>query len=43
MSRFDLGPWPRLGYTADPVERLSERRGDTEFLAELADRNDAGA
>ena len=43
MSRFDLGPKPRLGYTADPVERLSERRSDTEFLAELAGRRDAGA
>ena len=43
MSPFDLGPWPRLGYTADPVERLSERRGDAEFLAQLADRSDAGA
>jgi NAD+ diphosphatase len=43
MSRFDLGPKPRLGYTADPVERLSERRADAEFLAELADRSDAGA
>jgi NAD+ diphosphatase len=43
MSRFDLGPKPRLGYTAEPVERLSERRGDAEFLVELAARNDAGA
>ena len=42
MSPFDLGPKPRLGYTADPVERLSERRGDAEFLAELARRGDAG-
>jgi len=43
MSPFDLGPKPRLGYTADPVERLSERRGDAKFLAELAGRSDAGA
>jgi NAD+ diphosphatase len=43
MSPFDLGPKPRLGYTADPVERLSERRSDAEFLAELAGRGDAGA
>jgi len=43
MSRFDLGPQPRLGYTTDPVERLSERRSDAAFLAELAGRLDAGA
>jgi NAD+ diphosphatase len=43
MSPFDLGPKPRLGYTVDPLERLSERRGDAEFVAELARRGDAGA
>jgi NAD+ diphosphatase len=44
MSRsFDLGPKPRLGYTANSLERLSERRGDAEFLAELERRMSAGA
>ena len=43
MSRLDLGPKPRLGYTADPLERLSERRSDAAFLADLAGRSDAGA
>ena len=44
MSRwFDLGPKPRLGYTANSLERLSERRSDAEFLAELERRMNAGA
>ena len=43
MPPFDLGPKPRLGFTADPLERQSERRSDAEFLAGLAARVDAGA
>jgi NAD+ diphosphatase len=43
MPPFDLGPQPRLGYTVEPLERLSERRGEAEFLAELASRRSAGA
>jgi NAD+ diphosphatase len=33
--RPDLGPKPRLGYIANPVERASERRTDAAFLAAL--------
>jgi NAD+ diphosphatase len=31
--RPDLGPQPRLGYTQSPIERVAERRGDTDWLA----------
>ena len=31
--RHDLGPKPRLGYVANPLDRASERRGDAAFLA----------
>jgi NAD+ diphosphatase len=34
--RPDLGPKPRLGYTASLIERASERRNDEAFLAALA-------
>jgi NAD+ diphosphatase len=34
--RPDLGPKPRLGYVANPIERASERRTDKEFLAAAA-------
>jgi NAD+ diphosphatase len=32
---FDLGPKPRLGYTPNPLERMSERRADAAYLYEL--------
>jgi NAD+ diphosphatase len=32
-ARFDLGPWPHLGYTASSLERAAERRTDADFLA----------
>jgi NAD+ diphosphatase len=32
---LDLGPSPRLGYTPNPLERMSERRGDAAYLGEL--------
>jgi NAD+ diphosphatase len=41
--RPDLGPKPWLGYTASPLERASERRGDAAFVDGLAVRSDAGA
>jgi NAD+ diphosphatase len=41
--RPDLGPHPRLGYTASPIERASERRTDAAFLQELAADERAGA
>jgi NAD+ diphosphatase len=31
----DLGPKPRLGYTPNPLERVSERRGDAAYVDEL--------
>ena len=31
----DLGPKPRLGYTPNPLERMSERRGDATYVGEL--------
>jgi len=33
--RPDLGPHPRLGYTASPLERASEKRNDEAFLRAL--------
>ncbi len=41
--RPDLGPKPRLGYTASLIERASERRNDAAFLQELAADHRAGA
>jgi NAD+ diphosphatase len=35
-SRLDLGPKPRLGYTASLIERAAERRSDPSALAALA-------
>jgi len=35
-SRFDLGPKPRLGYTASTLSRVAERRDDQPFLAACA-------
>jgi NAD+ diphosphatase len=37
---FDLGPKPRLGYSAEHLDRMSERRGDAEFIGELERRVD---
>jgi len=34
--RFDLGPKPRLGYTASILSRVAERRSDEPFLAACA-------
>ena len=36
MLDVDLGPAPSLGYAASPLDRLSGRRHDEAFLAELA-------
>ncbi|HML15157.1 MAG TPA: NAD(+) diphosphatase [Xanthobacteraceae bacterium] len=33
--RPDLGPKPRLGYTASPIDRASEKRNDEAFLRAL--------
>src|SRR5262245_22932875 len=38
--RPDLGPKPRLGYTASSIERAAERRADAAALAVL--ENDSG-
>ncbi|HEX2655677.1 MAG TPA: NAD(+) diphosphatase [Xanthobacteraceae bacterium] len=39
--RIDLGPKPGLGYTANPLDRVSERRTDSTFLAAIASENRA--
>jgi NAD+ diphosphatase len=31
--RFDLGPWPPLGYVGATLDRAAERRGDAVFIA----------
>jgi len=41
MPRPDLGPKPLLGYTANNLARVAERRGDAAFLAQC--EADAGA
>ena len=41
--RPDLGPQPRLGYTASPLERASEKRNDEAFLRALMADEHAGA
>ena len=41
--RPDLGPKPRLGYTASLVERASEKRNDEAFLHALLADERAGA
>ena len=41
--RPDLGPKPRLGYTASLVERASEKRNDETFLRALLADERAGA
>jgi NAD+ diphosphatase len=40
---LDLGPSPRLGYTPNPLERMSERRGDAAYLGELEAAPEAAA
>ena len=40
---FDLGPRPQLGYVANPLDRVAERRLDTSYLAMLQASDDAGA
>jgi NAD+ diphosphatase len=40
--RPDLGPKPRLGYTASPIERASEKRYDEAFLRALMADERAG-
>src|SRR5262245_65269854 len=40
-SRFDLGPRPRLGYSASRIDRAAERRGDAEAMRALEE--DSGA
>jgi NAD+ diphosphatase len=40
--RPDLGPKPRLGYTASPIERASEKRNDEAFLHALMADGRAG-
>jgi len=40
--RPDLGPHPRLGYTASAIDRAAERRGDAAALAQLAAHERAG-
>ena len=41
--RFDLGPQPRLGYTANPLGRASDERGDPAFIAACEADPRAGA
>ncbi len=41
-DRPDLGPHPRLGYTASAIDRAAERRGDAAALAKLARSDRAG-
>jgi NAD+ diphosphatase len=40
--RTDLGPHPRLGYTASQIERASEKRNDEAFLRALMADDRAG-
>jgi NAD+ diphosphatase len=42
-SRLDLGPKPRLGYTASRIERAAERRTDAAGLAALEQHPRAGS
>lgn len=39
----EFGPWPRLAYVGSPLERASERRGDTAFIAAASAHADARA
>jgi NAD+ diphosphatase len=39
--RLDFGPRPRLGYTDNPLARVSEKRGDPGWIAALEARRDA--
>lgn len=40
--RFDLGPWPPLGYVGASLDRASERRGDAAFVAAAERHRNAG-
>jgi NAD+ diphosphatase len=40
---LDLGPSPRLGYTANPLERMSERRADAAYVGGLEADPEAAA
>jgi NAD+ diphosphatase len=42
-SEFELGPWPALGYTPNPIDRAASRRNDPEAFATLAAEGTAGA
>jgi NAD+ diphosphatase len=42
MSRLDLGPKPRLGYTENRLDRATERRSDAAGVATLAGDRRAG-
>jgi len=42
-SRPDLGPKPLLGYSANPLARVAERRGDAAFVAAREADPDAAA
>ena len=42
-ARPDLGPQPRLGYTASALDRAAERRTDDAALAKFAEHAGAGA
>jgi NAD+ diphosphatase len=41
--RFDLGPWPPLGYVGAPLDRAAMRRGDAAFIAAAERHPQAGA
>jgi NAD+ diphosphatase len=40
---FDLGPWPSLAYADHPMERASDRRNDTAFVAAASNHRNARA
>ncbi|HLL26699.1 MAG TPA: NAD(+) diphosphatase [Xanthobacteraceae bacterium] len=40
--RFDLGPWPPLGYVGGALDRAAERRGDAAFIAAAEQHRNAG-
>lgn len=43
FAPLDLGPKPRLGYTQNSLERMSERRGDAAYMGELEAAPEAAA
>ena len=42
-SRFDLGPRPRLGYSASRIDRAAERRANADAMRALEDDSSARA